>query len=101
MEWFGDEDAGGIVLLKSFDEYYNGYVSVDGEPKPGYVELINDLTTKFPAEESQIIGEQNQKEFIALFGAVLRMRNLLSTFDEFETKGILKSISGFKRGMET
>lgn len=89
LEWFGDEDAGGIVLLKSFDEYYNGYVSVDGEPKPGYVELINDLTTKFPAEESQIIGEQNQKEFIALFGAVLRMRNLLSTFDEFETKGIL------------
>ena len=31
----------------------------------------------------RIEGEQNQKDFIALFGAILRMRNLLSSFDQF------------------
>ena len=33
--------------------------------------------------EPSIIGEQNQKDFISLFGAILRMKNLLSSFDEF------------------
>lgn len=74
---FGDKNAGGIVLMQSFKDYYNGYESVDGKHMPGYVELIDDLTGKFPLTEPQIISEQKQKEFIALFGAILRMRNLL------------------------
>jgi type I restriction enzyme R subunit len=53
---------------------------------PGYVDMIEDLNNKFPLSEPQIIGEQNQKDFIALFGAILRMRNLLSSFDEFAGK---------------
>ena len=89
LEWFGDENAGGIVLIKSFEEYYKGYVSADGEAKPGYLDLINELQSKFPVDEPQIFGEQNQKEFISLFGAILRMRNLLSTFDEFAGKEII------------
>ncbi|MBQ6408614.1 MAG: type I restriction endonuclease subunit R [Butyrivibrio sp.] len=89
LSQFGDENAGGIVLLKSFEEYYNGYVSADGEPKPGYTELIDELTTKFPVEEPEIMGEQNQKDFISLFGAILRMRNLLVSFDEFAGKEII------------
>ena len=37
------------------------------------------------------MGEQNLKEFIALFGAILlRMRNLLSSFDEFAGKELLE-----------
>lgn len=51
--------------------------------------MIDDLTSKFPLVESQIIGEQNQKEFISLFGAIIRIRNLLSAFDEFAGKGII------------
>ena len=86
---FGDKEAGGIVLLKSFSDYYHGYVSIDGEQKPGYVDMIEELETKFPLAEPQIVGEQNQKEFIALFGAILRMRNLLQSFDEFKGLGIL------------
>jgi len=86
---FGDENAGGIVLLHSFKDYYYGYESVDGTPKPGYVDMIEDLSTKFPLTESQIIGEQNQKDFISLFGAILRMRNLLSSFDEFAGKEMI------------
>lgn len=86
---FGDKNAGGIVLMQSFKDYYYGYESVDGKPMPGYVDMIEDLTTKFPLSEPQIIGEQNQKDFIALFGAILRMRNLLVSFDEFMEKELL------------
>ena len=86
---FGDKNAGGIVLMKSFKDYYYGYESVDGKQMPGYASMIDELTTKFPLTEPQIIGEKNQKEFIALFGAILRMRNLLVSFDEFAGKEML------------
>lgn len=81
---FGDKNAGGIVLLQSFKDYYYGYESIDGKQMPGYVDLVEDLNTKFPLSEPQIVGEQNQKDFIALFGAILRMRNLLLSFDDFK-----------------
>lgn len=81
---FGDKDAGGIVLLQSFKDYYYGYESVDGKQVPGYVDMIEELIEKFPLSDPQIVGEQNQKDFISLFGAVLRMRNLLVSFDEFK-----------------
>lgn len=86
---FGDKNAGGIVLLQSFKDYYYGYESVDGKQMPGYVDMLEDLQDKFPLSESQIVGEQNQKDFIALFGAILRMRNLLISFDEFAGKEII------------
>ena len=63
---FGDKNAGGIVLLQSFRDYYYGYESVAGKQMPGYVDLMEDLNHKFPLSESQIVGEQNQKDFIAL-----------------------------------
>ena len=50
---------------------------------------IDELLTKYPLSEPSIIGEKNQKEFISLFGAILRMRNLLSSFDEFAGDEIL------------
>lgn len=83
---FGDKNAGGIVLLQSFKDYYYGYESIDGKSMPGYVDLIEELNQKFPLSEPRITGEQNQKEFIALFGAILRMRNLLVSFDDFKGK---------------
>ena len=84
---FGDRDASGIVLLKSYDEYFNGY-DENGEHKVGYAELIVELSEKFPLGE-QISGEQNQKDFIKLFGKILRMRNILTSFDRFEQEDIL------------
>ncbi len=86
---FGDKEAGGVVLLKKFEDYYNGYITEDGKEKPGYVDMINQLETKYPLSEPQIIGEKNKAEFIKLFGAILRMRNLLSSFDEFAEKDLL------------
>ncbi len=86
---FGDKNAGGIVLLKKFEDYYYGYKAVDNESHIGYVDMIEELNEKFPLTEPCIIGEQNQKEFISLFGALLRMRNLLSSFDKFKEKELL------------
>lgn len=86
---FGDKEAGGIVLLRGYNDYYYGYTDDDQKERPGYVDMIEELTTKFPLTDERITGEQNQKEFIVLFGAILRMRNLLSSFDEFAGHEIL------------
>lgn len=78
---FGDKDAGSIVLLKNFDAYYYGY-DEGGKNHRGYIELLEELEMKFPVGQP-IIGEQNQKDFISLFGAILRLRNILTAFDAF------------------
>ena len=84
---FGNKEAGGIVLLKTFEEYYFGYH--DGKKDiRGYFDLVNELLEKFPIGNA-IIGEENQKEFIRLYGAILKLLNILKSFDEFEGKEIL------------
>jgi type I restriction enzyme R subunit len=88
---FGDKNASGIVVLKTFDDYYNGYTDGEEHFHEGYVQMIDELLERFPLSEPRIVGEQNQKDFIALFGAILRMRNLLSSFDEFIGKEILST----------
>ena len=84
---FGNKEAGGVVLLKSYDEYYNGFQDGNKEVR-GYASLVAELTEKFPIGE-QIVGEQNQKDFIKLYGGILRVRNILTTFDEFTGNEIL------------
>ena len=84
---FGDENAESIVLLKKYEDYYKGYEE-DGGHHLGYVDLIDELQNKFPLDQP-IIGEENQKEFIALFGSILRLKNILTAFDDFEGNEIL------------
>ncbi len=86
---FGDKEAGGIVLMRGYKDYYDGYDDDDNKHHPGYEEMIDELVTRFPLSEERITGEQKQKEFIVLFGAILRMRNLLTSFDEFAGNEIL------------
>lgn len=86
---FGDKEAGGIVLMRGYKDYYFGYEDDDGKYHPGYADMIDELVTKFPLSEERITGEQAQREFIVLFGAILRMRNLLTSFDEFSGNEIL------------
>lgn len=86
---FGDKNAGGIVLMKTFKEYYEtGYTDTKGKEVKPYTALIAELQEKFPIGE-RIISEKAMKEFVKLYGAVLKLRNILTTFDEFEGKGIL------------
>ena len=84
---FGDKDATGTVLLKDYDSYYFGYD--DGEkPFPGYVYLIDRLKHEYPLG-SPLVGEQEEKGFIRLYGRILKVKNILSSFDQFKGQEIL------------
>ena len=85
---FGDKNANGIVLLKSYEDYYYGYQDEKGRQQKGYEERIAELLQKYPLGE-QIIGEQAKKDFIVAMGNILRLRNILSSFDKFEGNEIL------------
>lgn len=69
---FGNKDARGIVILKPYGDYY-------GE----YEKQVAALLQLYPLADAPFIGEASQKAFIALFGAILRLRNILTSFDEF------------------
>ena len=45
--------------------------------------MLEKLETEYPLG-TQIVGEQIEKDFIRLFGSILSMRNILSSFDQFE-----------------
>ena len=85
---FGDKNATGIVLLKSFEDYYYGYEDDNGKKQIGYEERIATLLQKYPLGE-QIIGESAKKDFIISIGNILRLRNILSSFDKFKGNEIL------------
>ncbi len=74
---FGNKDAGGIVILKPFREYYDEYAS-----------LVSELTSKFnpgdlPASETE------QREFVNLYNKILRLQNILKSFDDFKGNELL------------
>jgi type I restriction enzyme R subunit len=85
---FGDKEAGGVVLLKSYSDYYYGYESEDGKKHCGYAALVATLIQKYPIGK-QMASEQAQKEFIKLYGEILKVKNILSAFDEFAGSEIL------------
>lgn len=85
---FGDENASGTVLLKAYDDYYNGYDDEDEGHVRGYMELVDKLLNEFPIGEP-IIGEERQKDFVKLFGSILRLQNILSVFDQYAGNEIL------------
>ncbi len=73
---FGDKEAGGVVLLKPYAEYL-----------AEYNDRLDQLRGQFPLEAilsgAVIMGEEQQKAFIRLFGVILRLRNILTAFDDF------------------
>lgn len=88
---FGDAKAQSIVLLKSYEDYYYGCTDENGNPQRGYVDRIEELVERFPLGVP-IVGEQNKKDFIVLFGNILRLRNILAAFDQFAGNEILAPI---------
>ena len=79
---FGNKDARGFVLLKPYPEYYSEYQ-----------EKVDELLTAYPLG-TPVVGESAQKEFIALFGTILRLQNILTSFDEFADNEILTDRQG-------
>jgi type I restriction enzyme R subunit len=68
---FGDKDAGGIVLLRPYDEYLAEYKD--------QLERLYDMLA--PGEDP--LGEEAERTFIRLWGTIMRLRNILTSFDQF------------------
>ena len=86
---FGNRDAGGVVLLRSFNDYLNGYTDAKGKEHKGYFEYVDILRNDFSNAGRDIVGEAEEKRFITVYNAVLRLRNILSSFDEFEDADVM------------
>jgi len=86
---FGDKDASSIVLIRPYDDYYYGYTDVEKkEETPGYKTLVEEMLEKYPVGQP-IASENEQKEFVKIFGKILKLKNILSTFDQFSGNEIL------------
>ena len=85
---FGDEKAGGIVVLRNFEDYYDGFDDENGKHHLGYSELVDELLREFPVGQP-IVLEEKQKLFAKLFGNLLKAVNLLQCFDDFKDKVLI------------
>ncbi len=82
---FGDENSANVILEKSYSEYVEGFKDEEtGEVIKGYRDICNEIIDKFP-NPTEIELEADKKEFVKLFGELLKSENILRNFDEFET----------------
>ena len=84
IKTFGDENSVNVILEKSYDEYINGFKDNEtGKTFKGYIEICEELIAKFP-DPTEIFLEADKKEFVQLFGELLKAENILRNFDEFQ-----------------
>lgn len=84
IKMFGDENSINIILERSYDDYINGFIDEEtGKKVEGYKNLCNEILEKFP-NPTEIILDSDKKEFVKLFGELLKTENILKNFDEFE-----------------
>ena len=81
---FGDENSVNIILEKSYEDYINGFKDEEtGKVIKGYIDICNEIISKFP-EPTEIFLEADKKEFVEIFGELLKSENILRNFDEFD-----------------
>lgn len=84
IKLFGDENSSNIILERSYAEYIKGFEDEEtGKKMKGYEELCNEILEKFP-NPSEIILKKDKKEFVQLFGELLKIENILKNYDEFQ-----------------
>lgn len=84
IKTFGDENSLNIILEKSYEEHINGFRDEKtGVVIKGYKDICNEILNKF-SEPTEIRLEADKKEFVNLFGELLKAENILKNFDEFE-----------------
>ena len=88
LSLFGDPEARGVSILRTFDDYFNGYDDDKGKHHEGYRELVEELTNSLKPGEKPV-GKDAIRGFIKLFGNILKMRNLLRVFDKFKDADML------------
>ena len=88
---FGNSDAHGVVLLKTFEEYYyEGYDDDKGNHQPAYKEMVETLRKDYPLPVgTDAMSEEAKKDFISKYSYIMKLYNILSTFDAFEGKELL------------
>lgn len=87
---FGDPTAKGVSILRPFEDYFDGYEEVtedeNGEERQehvkGYTEYLEELRELAQPDEMPLT-DADKKRFIKLFGGILKIRNLLTSFDQF------------------
>ena len=85
IKLFGDENSINVIIERSYDEYINGFTDEDtGVVFKGYKELCEEIIEKFP-EPTEIKLEKDKKEFVKLFGEILKRENILRNYDEFSS----------------
>ena len=88
LSLFGDPEARGVSILRPFSDYFNGYEDKNGQHQAGYREMVEELLEMLKPGERPM-GMDATKAFIKLFGNILKMRNLLSVFDQFQGADLL------------
>lgn len=85
IKTFGDENSVNVILEKSYDEYIHGFTDEEtGKKFKGYIDICEEIIAKFP-DPTEIVLEADKKEFVQLFGELLKAENILRNFDEFES----------------
>ena len=83
IKLFGDENSINVIIERSYDDYINGFTDEDtGVVFKGYKELCEEIIEKFP-DPTEIKLEKDKKEFVKLFGEILKRENILRNYDEF------------------
>ena len=85
IKLFGDENSINVIIERSYDDYINGFTDEDtGVIFKGYKELCEEIIEKFP-DPTEIKLEKDKKEFVKLFGEILKRENILRNYDEFSS----------------
>ena len=85
IKLFGDENSINVIIERSYDDYINGFTDEDtGVVFKGYKELCEEIVEKFP-DPTEIKLEKDKKEFVKLFGEILKRENILRNYDEFSS----------------
>ena len=85
IKLFGDENSINVIIERSYDDYINGFTDEDtGVVFKGYKELCEEIIEKFP-DPTEIKLDKDKKEFVKLFGEILKRENILRNYDEFSS----------------
>lgn len=99
LKLFGDDKNKGLIILESYDSYYNGFFDEKGVFHDGYKQLVEKLTTDFKKNEIPLKLE-DKKRFVKEFNNLLRMVNLLSSFERFKDEKLINDYD-FQEYMST
>lgn len=88
---FGCSEGQEIALLRSYRDYMDGYTDREGKQYPGYLALAKELTDTYPIG-TVMQTDQEKRAFILLFNQILKLQNILESFDAFEAEDPLHGL---------